>query len=170
MAVLKTFHHLEGGVMIWIKIVRLAVSSYHSAAVLYDLSKELSFSAPVMPLRLSGIEASVQFVLRVTIHTTLPSATRPNPCVPPDQQVATTRKILLQEVLLHAPGETGKTSALWHWCGPEHHSLTKKRSTQWAALNMITLNDINYTHYNIHSHEQSSSEACVPICCVCALN
>lgn len=47
---MKTFYFL-GNVMIWIKIVRLAVSSYHGADVLYDLFKELSFSAPVMPPR-----------------------------------------------------------------------------------------------------------------------
>lgn len=47
---MKTLYFL-GNVMIWIKIVRLAVSSYHSAGVLYDLFKELSFSAPAMPLK-----------------------------------------------------------------------------------------------------------------------
>lgn len=47
---MKTFYFL-GNVMIWIKIVRLAVSSYHGAGVLYDLFKELSFFAPVMPPR-----------------------------------------------------------------------------------------------------------------------
>lgn len=47
---MKTFYFL-GNVMIWIKIVRLAVSSYHGADVLHDLFKELSFSAPVMPPR-----------------------------------------------------------------------------------------------------------------------
>lgn len=47
---MKTFYFL-GNVMIWIKIVRLAVSSYHGADVLYDLFKELSFSAPAVAPR-----------------------------------------------------------------------------------------------------------------------
>ena len=64
--------------MIWIKIVRLAVSSYHSAGVSYDLFKELSFSAPVMPPWLSGGEApllspcNLSWVLPFTLHYSQP--------------------------------------------------------------------------------------------------
>lgn len=69
--------------MIWIKIVRLAVSSYHSAGVLYDLFKELSFSAPVMPPWLSGGEApllspcNLSWVLPFTLHYSQPVAQMP---------------------------------------------------------------------------------------------
>lgn len=79
---MKTFHFL-GNVMIWIKIVRLAVSSYHSAGFLYDLFKELSFSALVMPPWLSGGEApllspcNLYWVLPSTLRYSQPIAQMP---------------------------------------------------------------------------------------------
>lgn len=153
-----------GNVMIWIKIVRLAVSSYHSAGVLYDLFKELSFSAPVMPPWLSGEEApllspcNLSWVLPFTLHYSQPLAQM--------LMYLQTSRLRLQnnenvaaQVLLYALCEAGKASAVC-CCWPEHHTLAAKLwSNHWSKANMIAANDINYTRYNNCTHERSSTEA-----------
>lgn len=121
---MKTFYFL-GNVMIWIKIVRLPVSSYHSAGVLYDLFKELSFSTPVMQPWLSGGEVpllspcNLSWVLPATLHYSQPIAQMP--------MYLQTSRLRLQnnknaaQVLLYALCKAGK-GLCCRW--PEHYTLT----------------------------------------------
>lgn len=141
-----------GNVMIWIKIVRLAVSSYHSAGVLYDLFKELSFSAPVMPPWLSGGEApllspcNLSWVLPFTLHYSQPLVQMP--------MYLQTSRLRLQNnenvaarVLLYALREAGKASAVC-CCWPKHRTLTAPHGSSagattglkqiWSRLTILT--------------------------------
>lgn len=141
-----------GNVMIWIKIVRLAVSSYHSAGVLYDLFKELSFSAPVMPPWLSGGEApllspcNLSWVLPFTLHYSLPLAQMPVYIQTSRLRLQNNENIAAQ-VLLHALCQAGKASALCR-CRPLHHTLTSPHGSSagaatglkqiWSRLTILT--------------------------------
>lgn len=117
-----------GNVMIWIKIVRLAVSSYHSAGVLYDLFKELSFSAPVMPPWLSGGQApllspcNLSWVLPFTQHYSQLLAQMPMYLQTSRLRLQNNENVAAQ-VLLYALCEAGRASAVC-CCWPEHHTLT----------------------------------------------
>lgn len=141
-----------GNVMIWIKIVRLAVSSYHSAGVLYDLFKELSFSAPVMPPWLSGGEApllspcNLSWVLPFTLHYSQPLAQMPMYLQTSRLRLQNNENVAAQ-VLLYALCKAGKASALCcRW--PEHHTLTSLRGSCagattglkqiWSQLTILT--------------------------------
>lgn len=114
--------------MIWIKIVRLALSSYHSASVLYDLFKELSFSAPVMPPWLSGGEApllspcNLSWVLPFTLHYSQPLAQMPMYLQTSRLRLQNNKNVAAR-VLLHAPSKAGKASAVC-CCRAEHDTLT----------------------------------------------
>lgn len=152
--------------MSWFKLrlSGLAVSSYHSTGILYDLFQELSFSTPVMPLWLSGGEApllslcNLSGVLPFTVCYSQPLTQMP-------MYLQTSRlrplynKNVASQVLLHALCETRKASAVccfWH----KHHTLaTQQRSSHWSKANMITANDIKSTRYNCYTTEWSSTEA-----------
>lgn len=150
---MKTSYFL-GNVMIWIKIVRLAVSSYHGAAALCDLFKELSFSAPVMPPRPPlSIPCNFYWVLPSTPHN------RPNSCVSADQQAATVEDAAAP-VLLHALSEASAMCCCW----PECHTLTafvwsQLWSNHWSKANMMSVNHSGYTCYNSCTHEWSGTDA-----------
>lgn len=141
-----------GNVMIWIKIVRLAVSSYHGAGILYDLFKELSFSAPVMPLWLGGGEApllspcNLSGVLPFTLHYSQPLTQMP-------MYLQTSRlrpwnnKNVAAQVLLYALRQARKASAVCcYWY--EHHTLTALHGSSggatsglqqiWSQLTILT--------------------------------
>ncbi len=126
-----------GNVMIWIKIVRLAVSSYHSAGVLYDLFKELSFSAPVMPPWLSGGEApllspcNLSWVLPFTLHYSQPLAQMPMYLQTSRLRLQNNENVAAQ-VLLYALCKAGKASAVCcRW--PEHRTLTALHGSSAGA-------------------------------------
>lgn len=126
-----------GNVMIWIKIVRLAVSSYHSAGVLYDLFKELSFSAPVMPPWLSGGEApllspcNLSWVLPFTLHYSQPLAQMPMYLQTSRLRLQNNENVAAQ-VLLYALCEAGKASAVCcRW--PERRTLTALHGSSAGA-------------------------------------
>lgn len=163
---MKTFYFL-GNVMIWIKIVRLPVSSYHSAGVLYDLFKELSFSTPVMPPWLSGGEVpllspcNLSWVLPSTLHYSQPIAQIP--------MYLQTSRLRLQnnknaaQVLLYALCKAGKGLCcvlLLAWAFHTHSSAwLQSWSNHWSKANMITVNHINYICYDNCTHEWSSTDA-----------
>lgn len=138
--------------MIWIKIVRLAVSSYHSAGILYDLFKELSFSAPVMPPWLSGGEAlltSICNLSRVLLFT--PCYSQPLTQMPMYLQTSRLRpqnnKSVAAQVLRFALCEAGKALALC-CCWSEHHTLSALHGSGggaptelkqiWSQLTILT--------------------------------
>lgn len=170
---MKTFYFL-GNVMIWIKIVRLAVSSYHSAGVLYDLFKKLSFSAPVMPPWLSRGEApllpvcNLSWVLPSTVHYSQPIAQIPMYLQTSRLRLQNNKKVAAR-VLLYALCEAGKGLCcvlLWAWALHTHSpAWLHYWSNHWSTANMITVNDINKACCNkLHSwvikHWCQPAESC----------
>lgn len=139
--------------MIWIKIVRLAVSSYHSAGVLYDLFKELSFSAPVMPPWLSRREApllspcNLSWVLPFTLHYSQPLAQMPMYLQTSRLRLQNNKNVAVH-VLLHALCKAVKASAVCCCCWPERHTLTAMHGSSseaatglkqiWSQLRILT--------------------------------
>lgn len=93
---MKTFHFFRGGgdVMIWIKIVRLAVNSYHRRLRLIWPFQGIVIFRPcdaTTAQRGGGPPSSpaMQFVLGVTVHSARVPANRPNTYVSAEQQAVT---------------------------------------------------------------------------------
>lgn len=159
---MKMFHFWGGNVMIWIKIVRLAVSSYHRAGVLYDLFKQLSFSAPVMPPRLSWGEdplSSRHVICTGCFHShcmTLSLSLKYLRMYRPAGLRKQNKGNVADRVLLYALCERVKAFSsdcclvsASHWC-----------SGAVAATGLQQkVNDINYPCYNNCTPEQSSAGA-----------
>lgn len=141
-----------GNVMIWIKIVRLAVSLYHGASILYDLFKELSFSAPVMPPWLGRGETpllspcNLSRVLPFTLCYSQPLTQMPMYLQTSRLQPWNNKNVAAQ-VLLYALWEAGKASAVCG-CWSEHHTLTALHGSScgatsglqqiWSQLTILT--------------------------------
>lgn len=162
-------------VMIWIKIVRLAVSSYHSAGVLYDLFKELSFSAPVMPPWLSGREATLlsscnlSWVLPFTLHYSQPLAQMPIYLQTSRLRLQNNENIAAQ-VLLYAPCEAGKACALC-CCWFKHNTPTSSHGSCtgaatglqqiWSQLTILTTLATTTTLMSDQALEPAVGSCCV---------
>lgn len=169
---MKTFHFFGGGnVMIWIKIVRLAVNSYHQrrrliwpfqGIVIFRPCDATTAQRGRGPHRLPPCNLS--WVLPSTVRESQPIGQIP-------MYLQSSRlwrrnnkgRTVAAQVLLRAPGAAGKglccfapSAWLLHTHSP---AWLRCRSSHWSKANMIAVNAAYRTRYNSRTREWSSAGA-----------